>query len=284
MGVFDIEDFIQTDAAINPGNSGGPLLNTQGQMIGINAAIFSQSGGFMGIGFSIPSNLAKQVATDIITNGRVIRGWIGVSAQNIDKELADFFKVQENKGALISQVTRTGPAGAAGIQPGDVITSFNGQPINDSTELRNAVTKTRAGTTVPIAIVRKNKNQEIRLTVREQAIEHPIAQQAGRVANQNAQPKEKIGVELQDLPPDLAKFLKTPNNGGALIVDVLPGSPAFEAGLTPGDVILKANDQNIGSAKEFESFAKKMSDKDVAVLYVQRGPDSKIFIPLKRVV
>jgi len=157
MGIVDYEDFIQTDAAINPGNSGGALVNLKGELIGINTAIFSQSGGYMGIGFAIPSNMAKGVMQSLIKHGKVIRGWLGVGIQDLTEDLAKEFGVAEIKGALVSDVASDGPAAKAGLERGDVITSFNNVSVKDSTQLRSLVTESEPGATVTLTILRDKR-------------------------------------------------------------------------------------------------------------------------------
>jgi serine protease Do len=279
MGMLDIEDFIQTDAAINPGNSGGPLLNAQGELIGVNTAIFSQSGGFIGIGFAIPSKIAKQVTDELIAHGRVIRGWVGVSAQDLDEDLAKFFHVPSAEGAVISQVVPKGPANEAKLRAGDVVVEFNQRQIHTSSDFKSMVAKTKAGAKVPVSIYRDGKSRTIALHIREQ----PRLEEALQLAGQAAPDEEKpsLGLAVQDIPPEFARAFDMAIESGALIVGVRPGSPAFEAGLEPGDIILKANHRTIRDAKEFGKVAREFPPTRASVLYVQRGPEEKIFVPVK---
>ncbi|MBC7693588.1 MAG: Do family serine endopeptidase [Methylotenera sp.] len=278
MGVLDTEDFIQTDAAINPGNSGGPLLNLNSQMIGLNAAIFSQTGGFVGIGFSIPSNLVHKIADEIIAHGKITRGYLGLLTQDIDGDLATYFKVPLKKGALISQVTLNGPAAKAHAQIGDVVTRYDGKMVNNSTELKDLVSKSHAGSKVPVEVVRDGKTQALNVTVLEQPGEG--FQQAGQVSPATVPEKPSLGLTLQDIPPDFKSLGLSPTDG-ALIVGVRPGSKAFDSGLMPGDIIVKANGTKISNSADFVKFSKKMDRDGNNVLYVQRGLDRKFFIPLK---
>lgn len=280
MGMIDTEDFIQTDAAINPGNSGGPLLNLEGKVIGLNAAIFSQTGGFIGIGFAIPANLVKKISDEIIDHGRVVRGWIGVVAQDLDEDLTQYFKVKQGSGALIADVNPEGPAAQSALKTGDVIVEFNQKPVKDSSELKDLVTRTQAGSRVKLSIRRGGEPKDLVLTVQEQP-GPPVRplQLAGQAAP--ARKKPTLGLATQDLPPEFRQMLDLGKKGGALIVGVKPGSIAFEAGLAPGDVILQANSKEIRSAREFTDFAKALKEEELAVLHVQRGSENKIFIPLK---
>jgi len=280
MGMLDIEDFIQTDAAINPGNSGGPLLNSKGEMIGLNTAIFSQTGGYMGIGFAIPSKIAKQVTEELITRGWVARGWIGMSAQDVDEDLAKYFKVRSDKGAIVTQVSPKGPAGEAKLRTGDVILKFNDQPIESSSHLKSAVAKTKSGSTITLEITREGSVKQVPVVIREQP--RPKTQQAGRAEPEKRAPDENIGLMVQDVPPDFAQVFKIQSGHGALVTAVAPGSVAFDAGLDGGDVILKVNDRDVKNSKHFVELAKGIKGKDVAVLYVQRGDEEKFFVPIKK--
>ena len=280
MGVFDIEDFIQTDAPINPGNSGGPLLNINGEMIGLNTAIFSETGGFIGIGFAISSNLAKQVSDDILAHGRVIRGWMGVAAQDMDPELAKYFKIPEQKGALISRVQEGGPASKSTLKEGDVVRTFNNTKISNSTDLREAVTKTKSGTEVTLEVMREGKQETVAVKISEQPQPHRVIQKAGKIAD-NRRKASTEGIRTEDVPSELGKYLGVPDGKGAMITSIAPGTSAFDAGLSPGDVILKANDEKIKSSKDFKKFGKDLEENELTVLYVQRGPEKRLFIPLK---
>ncbi|MCM2278439.1 MAG: Do family serine endopeptidase [Oligoflexia bacterium] len=285
MGILDTEDFIQTDAAINPGSSGGPLLNLQGEVIGINTAIFSQGSGFVGIGFAIPARIAKEVADQLILHGRVIRGWVGISAQDLDADLAGYFHVSDPEGALVSDVAPGGPGARASLRPGDVITKFDGRKVVSAAELKAQVSESKSGSTIPIDVVREGQPLQVRLRIAQQPVDNPKRhQQAGRAGG--AHPKRSDrgwGIIVEDVPKELAGLLgfDSPRSAsGALIVGVEPGSPAFDAGLSPGDVILRMNHSQIPDARSFAALARQQSNKD-ALLYVQRGSEEKIFVPLK---
>jgi serine protease Do len=284
LGAFDTEDFIQTDAAINPGNSGGPLLNLNGEIIGINAAIYSQSGGFIGIGFSIPSNLAKTVSDEILKNGRVIRGWIGVVAQDMDADLARHFKSPNQTGALISNIADGGPASRSDLKVGDVVVKYDHRAVKDSSELKSLVAHTAASSKVPLEVLRKGKTAEVSVTVLEAPRPAaPRTEMAGQAADRAGGQPPSLGLSVQDIPDEIRVAAKLKSREGVLVVAVRPGSPAFDAGLAPGDVILQANEAVVRNAEQFVSTASRRKPEETLVLYVQRGPVEKIFVPLKPV-
>lgn len=289
MGMLDTEDFIQTDAAINPGNSGGPLLNSQGEVIGINTAIFSQNGGFIGVGFAIPSKIAKQVTHDIMSHRRVIRGWIGMTTQDLNSDLSAYFKVPEGGGALISDVNKNSPASNAKLEAGDVIVKFNGRGVDDATHLKTLVRESPLGRVATLEFWRSGKKQTREIMIREQpqakeANHLDTHQMAGRTpprAPRAGNKSENFGMSVQDIPNELAAFLGLSSTKGALVSSVQVGSPASEAGLSPGDIILSANQKDVRGAREFNKLLNALSATEPAVLFVQRGPDEKVFIPLK---
>ncbi len=283
MGVYDIEDFIQTDAAINPGNSGGPLLNLEGQMIGLNAAIFSQTGGYMGIGFSISSNLARKVSDEIIAHGKVVRGYIGIVAQDMDGDLAEYFKIGAPQGALVSQVDPKGPAGIqGGVQNGDVIRKYSGQSVKNATDLKAAVNQTRVGDKVPIELMRAGKSRVVNLAIGEApALKSGKSdvEQAGSVADESED--HSMGLAVHDIPAELETIVGVPPGAGALVTAVSPGGHAFDAGVAPGDIILTVNQKPMKGAQDVERFVKGLKKKDLAVFYLQRGPERKIYVPIR---
>jgi serine protease Do len=286
LGMLDIEDFIQTDAAINPGNSGGPLLNSNGEMIGINTAIFSQTGGFTGVGFAIPSKIARQVVEGIIQHGHVIRGWIGVVAQDLDHQLASYFKAPRPEGALISQVQAQGPAAQAKIKSGDIVTRFGDQSIKTANQFKSLVASAAVSTRIPIELLRKGKPLQFQIQIQEQPETKGAQpnQKAGQVAHSSLRPTTHgdLGISVQDITPEISRLLKTPPQTGAIIADVLPGSPAFDVGLSVGDVIMSANQNEIHNAKELADLFDQMKKDDLMVLYVQKNPDQKLFIPMRK--
>lgn len=278
MGILDVEDFIQTDAAINPGSSGGPLLNIAGQMIGINTAIFSQGNGFVGIGFAIPAVIAKDISEQLIAKGRVERGYIGLAAQDLDAELARHFKVSSEKGALISDVAPEGPAAKASLKPGDVVLAFNHRAIDSASHLKQLTGKTKAGTRIPLEISREGRKKTLDVRIQEPPADPKAValQQAGRAGG-----TASLGLVVEDIPEELADFLAMDADRGVLVASVEPGSPAFEAGISPGDVILSADRDDVKSAKEFKKHAEQMLRKKSGLIYLQRGPDERVFVPIK---
>jgi serine protease Do len=284
MGILDIEDFIQTDAAINPGSSGGPLLNVDGKMIGVNTAIFSQGGGFVGIGFAIPSKIAKEVSEQLMTKGHMTRGYIGLSAQDMDPQLGRYFSVPKNEhgepaGALVSDVQPNGPAQKASIQPGDVVLKYGDQSVSGASQLKSLVGKTPAGSVVKLELIHSGKNEVRDVQILQQpGDKKTTVQQAGQVASSNPS-SPNLGLTVDDVPAEISHFLGMPQSAGALVINVSPGSPAFDSGLMPGDIILKAGQTEVFGAKQFKKLARQQS-KELTVLYVQRGPDERVFVPV----
>jgi serine protease Do len=279
MGIVDYEDFIQTDAAINPGNSGGALVNLKGEVIGINSAIFTRSGGYMGIGFAIPSNMARDVMTNLVTHGKVIRGWIGVSIQEMNPELAKQFGTDEGKGALVADVMEDSPAAKAKLERGDIIQGYNGTPINDPAHLRSLVAATPPGTAVKITVLREKKSQEIKLTIGE--LPKDLAKASSGGGSEQAQGNHALaGVTVEPVPPDRGD---RPNrgrrDGGVLVTDVAPDSPADRAGLKPGDVIREINRKPVKSVQDFAATAGQLSEKSSALLLLSRG-NATIFLSI----
>lgn len=267
MGIVDYEDFNQTDAAINPGNSGGALVNLKGELIGINTAIYTQSGGYMGIGFAIPSNMVRGVMQSLITHGRVIRGWLGIGIQELTEDLAKAFDVTEVRGALVSDVVPEGPAAKAEVQRGDIITAFDHAPVNDATHLRSLVTESEPGTTVTLTILREQRQRDIKVTLGEQpkeAGEFPAKPSApGRGDHALA------GVAVEALSREDLRRLNI--EGGVAVVEVVPESPADLAGLREGDVIREINRKPIRSVQDYEKLVRALSPTQRVLLLIMRG-------------
>jgi Do/DeqQ family serine protease len=266
IGLADFEDFIQTDAAINPGNSGGALVNGSGELVGINTAIFSTSGGYMGIGFAIPSDMAKTVMDSIIRYGKVIRGWLGVSIQNLTPELAKSLGIKETEGALISGIESGSPADKAGFKRGDLITEMNGKKIADVTSLRNMVAVTAPGTRVDFKIIRNNKEESITATLGEYKEKQIIK----KTEYENA----LKGVTVQELTSSLRDKLNLPEGiVGVVVTDVSSDSPA--QGLLQGnDVIQEVDRKPIRSAQEYEEIVSKIGNHDTVLLLIYRDGGS----------
>jgi serine protease Do len=255
MGIEDYEDFIQTDAAINPGNSGGALVDIDGRLIGINTAILSRSGGSSGVGFAIPSNLARNVMESLVQDGKVTRGYLGVAIQTITPDLAQEFNLKDNKGALIGDVVTDGPADKAGLKNGDVVMQFNGHPVADSRRLQLEVASTKPGSTVPVEILRDGNKKTIDVTVKQLPGSEKMAQANTPDNNDDG---TLNGVEVADLDQQAHQQFNVPKNiKGAVVTQVEPGSPAAEAGLKPGSVIQEINHTPVKSADE----AVKLTEK-----------------------
>lgn len=265
LGIASYEDFIQTDAAINPGNSGGPLLNLQGEVIGVNTAIFSRSGGYMGIGLSIPSKMAQNVIDQIVDSGIVKRAYLGIILQPVDKELCDALGMDKQEGILISDVVKDSPASQAGLQAGDIITHFNDKPVKNVSKFRNEIAMMNPDTKVSLRILRGNKPMKITVTLG--------SQKEGEVIS--AEVIQKIGLEIDNLSPELAAKLGYSSDiNGVVIMKVKPGSPGAMAGLRNGYLITGVavnwnNQKPVRNTAEFEEALKEIGDKKHIILIVR---------------
>ncbi len=277
MGL-DYEDFIQTDAAINPGNSGGALVDGEGRLVGINTAILSRGGGSNGIGFAIPGNLARSVMEQLASNGKVVRGFVGVSVQDINPELAEQFKLTAREGALIAEVTPEGPAAKAGIKGGDVITSFGGKTVKDGRHLKLAVANVAPGTKVTAEVNRDGKTLNVDINVAERPGEKSLARANGRSGRGELGADEEDtgtlnGVGVADLDQQTRREFDLPKGmRGALVTSVEPESAAAVAGLQPGDVILEINRKAVSGAEDAVKFTEKTESKKTLLrVWNQRG-------------
>ena len=263
VGIAEYENFIQTDAAINPGNSGGALVNVHGELIGINTAIFSTSGGYMGIGFAIPSDIAKTNMQSIIKHGKVVRGWLGVQIQNITDELAKHFDITVDHGALVTDILTGTPAEKAGFQRGDIIVELNGNTVIDTNDLRNKVAATLPGTEVTIKVMREGKGIDIPVIIGEQKSDKKGL--AGEFENMLS------GVHVQALTPDLKESLEIPDKtSGVIITNLEEDSPAAEL-LRKRDVIQEINRKSIKDLDVYKEVVSKISKKDSVLLLVFRS-------------
>jgi len=268
MGITQYEDFIQTDAAINPGNSGGALVNTRGELVGINTAIFSQSGGYQGVGFAVPTSMSKPIYDSLVKNGKVVRGFLGVSIQDLNQELTKSFGLKEAKGALVSDVKDDGPAGQAGLKQGDIITTYQGVPVEDAVSLQRQVTKTVVGTKVTIRVIRDGHEKDVIVTIGEQPDSTKVAKvESGETDYAFA------GVAVQDLDRETAKELGVKGKAqGVVVTAVEPESSAEKAGVMRGDVIREINRQPVKSVKEFEKVSSGLKKgENVLILIDRRG-------------
>ncbi len=274
IGAGPYDDFIQTDASINPGNSGGPLVNLRGEVVGINTAIFTRTGGFIGIGFAIPIDLVKSILPELKDKGRVTRGWLGVAIQPITAAIAESLQLPEPRGALVSTVTEGGPAERAGIQVGDVIVNFDGKPIKEPGELPLVVAQTPVGRKVDVAVVRAGKEVKLTVTIGE------LKDDAVAVAPGDPPEKAAFGLAVQPVTPAVAGSLGLDRPQGVIVTTVEAGSAAEDAGLQRGDVILEINRNPVTDVNDFR---KKLADaKEKSLLLLIRRGQSNMFLALSR--
>jgi serine protease Do len=273
VGIVDFEDFIQTDAAINPGNSGGPLINLQGEAIGINTAIFSRSGGYMGIGFAIPMTMAQAIKEQLVTTGKVVRGYLGVRIQDLSQELAASFGLKDTDGVLVAEVTKDSPAATGGIKAGDVIVAFAGTEVHDGGQLRNLVAMTQPGTTVTLQIIRDGKRQELSMQLGE------LPSEMTAMAPET-DTKEKLGFAVQNLTAELAEQLGYETDTGVVVTRVDPNSTAFQAGIRRGMLIRQVNRQTVHNVEDFQE-ALGPSERTERVLLLVEDQQSTRYIALR---
>jgi serine protease Do len=265
VGLADYEDFIQTDAAINPGNSGGPLVNLDGQLVGLNAAIISQSGGFQGIGFAVPSNMAKQIMNSLLTEGRVVRGYLGVTIQDISDAIASAMGVETTTGALVGDVVSDSPADKAGLASGDIITEAEGHPIHNAADLRNIVAGTKPGTTVQLKVLREGKEKSVQVTLGELPSEMASTTPGGSMS-------ELLGFQVSNLTKDMARRLGIEKGQtGVVVTSIDQNSNAAQAGLREGDLIVQADQQRVNNVNDFDSVASQKRSGDSLLLRVERN-------------
>jgi len=257
------EDFIQTDAAINPGNSGGPLLNLDGKVVGINSAIFSRSGGYMGIGFAIPINMARQVKDQLLDTGKVTRGYIGIgmNPKGITPELAKSFGLEKNTGVLIAEVLEGTPAEKAGLKSGDIILKTNGKDVEDNVSFRNSVSLIKPGTKIKLTILRGDKEKEITVEIGSKA--------DSLLAKGSSEIGQKLGLQVQDLTIELARRFGYKPGTGVIVTEVVTSSSADRAGIEPGMLILSVNQQEVNSVKEFNDALKESAKTKEALLLIK---------------
>jgi len=271
VGIADYEDFIQTDAAINPGNSGGPLVNVKGEVVGINTAIFSRSGGYQGIGFAVPSNMARNVFTQLVTKGKVVRGWIGVSIQDLNTELARNFGLRNTNGALVSDVIRNSPAERGGIMRGDVIVAIDNRKIDSVAALRNVVAQSPIGSEVAVKVVRDRKIRDLTVTIAELPREY--TEPSPEIFREEIRKEVLGGLTVIELSRDIARQLGLgAGEKGVVIFSIAPGSPADEAGLKKGDVIQEMGGQPVETLRDFnQAIASAGDSSDIVVLINRNG-------------
>jgi serine protease Do len=273
VGIADYEDFIQTDAAINPGNSGGALVNIKGELVGINTAIFSTTGGYQGIGFAIPSNMAKAVMESLIEKGKVVRGWIGLSIQPLTPDLAAQFALKDEKGVLVGDVIEGGPAEKAGMQRGDVVVEFDGKEVNEVVNFRNMVAGTAPNKEVKVRLIRDGKAKTVDVIISEMPGE--VVQ-----ASTKAFDNQLKGVQVQNVTETLKGELGIPKRvAGVVVTDIEEDGPA-EGVLMRGDIIMEINRDRINNIKDYEAAVSKIkSDENVLLLIFRK--DAALYITLQ---
>ncbi len=265
IGAGPYDNFLQTDAAINPGNSGGPLVNLSGEVVGINTMIASESGGFQGIGFAIPSSMASDVYRQILSHGKVTRGWLGVHVQAITPGIAKGFNLSEQKGALVADVDSDSPAARAGIRSGDIILDYAGHQVNDPRDLSFAVAQTAAGASSQVGILRDGKRMNLTVKIGERP-----GDEAEAVEGSNSERHGRLGITVENITPDAARQMNLQSSKGALVTEVKPGSPADEAGVQPGDVIREINHTPVSSASDVLAVARDLKKGSTVLMKLER--------------
>ncbi|HEV8723134.1 MAG TPA: DegQ family serine endoprotease [Candidatus Binatia bacterium] len=271
IGAGPYDNFIQTDASINPGNSGGPLINLRGEVVGINTAIFSQSGGNIGIGFAIPTNSVKELLPQLKDKGKVVRGYLGTTVQKITPEIADSLGLKQSKGALVAEVLKGSPAERAGIKLGDIITEFDRKEIKDSADLPALVARVAPGMTVQLKVLRDGKEVTLPLTVGEMKENEIVA----------STQEGDLGLAVQPVTPEIAESLGIDRAEGLVVTSVTPGSAADEAGLRAGDLIAQINRRPVKNLAEYNREIAR-SEKGKSVLFLVRRGQGSLFLALKR--
>ncbi|MGR3180014.1 MAG: DegQ family serine endoprotease [Candidatus Anammoxibacter sp.] len=271
IGIAQYEDMIQTDAAINPGNSGGPLVNIKGEVVGINTAIFTKTGGYQGIGFAIPINMAKVIMESLIKTGRVARGWLGVVIQDLTPALIKQFDVSVKEGVLIADVQNNSPASDAGMEVGDIIIEYESKHVRDVNHLRNVVAQTEIDKEVTVVVLRNGKENALKIKIQEQPSDLFAA--AGR-----SPAAKDIGLTVQNLTKELAKNLNIDESNGVVVTEVVPGSPAAEAEIREGDLIKEVNRQRVENVDEFWRIIKSTGGNDEILFLAKRGDYTRYVI------
>jgi Do/DeqQ family serine protease len=278
LGDGSYEDFLQTDAPINQGNSGGALVSTNGQLIGINSQILSPSGGNIGIGFSIPSNMARNVMDQLRTSGKVTRSQLGVGIQAVTPDIASGLGIQNARGVLVNSVTPGSPAEKAGLRRGDVILQLNGQAVSETNALRNQIAASKPGTAVTLHILRDGREQDVRVTLGEMASDTASGEGPGQ--SRGGATGGRIGVAVEPLTPEMAAQLGMPRETQGLVVrQVQPDGAAAEAGIAAGDVLVEANRQPLRSVTDLENAIRNSGDKPVLLLVNRKG--QTVYLPVR---
>jgi len=277
MGITQYEDFIQTDAAINPGNSGGALVNTRGELVGINTAIFSQTGGYQGVGFAVSTTMAKPIYESLVKTGKVVRGYLGIGLQDLNQDLATSFSMKDSKGALVSDVKEDSPADQAGLKQGDVIIEYQGILIEDGVALQRMVTRTPVGSKVPVKVMRDGRARDLTVRIGEQ----PELEKVAKKVESGEHDYALAGLSVEDLNQNTARELGIKGKAqGVVVTSVDPDSGAEKAGLVPGDVIQEINRRPVKSVKEFEKVSSDLKKGDSILMLINRRGGS-LFLSAK---
>jgi serine protease Do len=277
IGIVDYEDFIQTDAAINPGNSGGPLVNLKGKVIGINTVIYSRSGGYMGIGFAIPINMAKVISTQLIEHGTISRSYLGVIIQDLTPDLAEGLGMESTEGALVSKVSEGSPAAEAGVQTGDVILSFNDKRVEDVGSLRNRVSLTKPGTETTVTVRRDGEQKTLSVTLAKLE----SGQQTRTETPQQKTAETRLGMKVRNLTADLADRLGYEEGSGVVVSAVEAGSVTAQAGIRPGALVVRVGASPVRTVEEFRNAVSASLKKKGSVLLLVRQKGAQRFIVLR---
>jgi serine protease Do len=270
IGAGPYDNFIQTDASINPGNSGGPLFNMEGRVVGINTAIVAQG---QGIGFAIPISMAKSILPDLKGKGKVTRGWLGVSVQDITEDMAKSLQLKDRQGAMISEAFKNDPADRAGLKAGDIVTEINGKKIKDTHDLLLTVASFHVGDKVNVKVLRDGRELTFQVVISERRDQPEVVAKKGV--------KENFGMSVQDITPEIGRYLGIPRKSGVVVVQVEEGSPADEVGIQPQDIILQVNKVKITSVKDYAKEMAKKSSKGSVMLLIKRG-QATFFVALRK--
>ena len=279
VGIADYEDFIQTDAAINPGNSGGPLVNIKGELIGINTAIFSRTGGYQGIGFAVPGNMVRLVMDQLIQRGKIIRGWIGVTIQELTPELSQKFGLKKSKGALVSDVAKDSPAARAGIIRGDILLDFNGKEVKDVSSLRNMVAQSNTGSEVSMKIFRSGREYTVKVIIAEMPRE--FAEVVPSQITKDSEAEALTGLTVMDLTKEISRQLGlSKDEKGVVVISVEPGSSADEAEIKKGDLIKEVDTKKVDNLEDFNRITSNLKKNETVLLFINRA-GKRFYVILK---
>ncbi len=275
VGITEYEDFIQTDAPINPGNSGGPLVNMAGEIVGINTAIFSRTGGSEGIGFAIPVDIVQDITSSLIKTGRVVRGWMGIAIQELSPALAQSFQLPESHqgGVLISEVNEKGPSAGGLLQRGDVLLEYRGKKVRDVNHLRNIVARTPVGSEVELTVLRNGEQKTLTMTVGERPTDEMLASGKGLAPPATIEKLDNVlaGLDVAPLTDERRKQLNVPEDvAGVVVNEVKPGSAAESAGLQQGDIIQEVNREAVKSLDDYQRVAPMIKKEELVVLFLSR--------------